>query len=155
MRLTTNPTTTFGPVLENKGQIIRLMNAVVVTALITLLAAETYAQSKSYTFELRVNCRKGGSGGCTAKGTACANAPSGRYFAVQQVSGQDAGSHSPGTPARCGVAETGAKGVSLNGLLAPTSMCAWLHGESGGGIGGIGKEYFAKCKYTAVTYPLP
>lgn len=109
----------------------------------------------SHRFELRAECRKGSSGGCTANGTVCANAPAGRYFAVQDISGADAGSYSPGTTPRCGIAKTGAQGVAVNGLLAPTSMCAFIHGESGSGMANIGKVFYVKCGYTATTYPLP
>lgn len=126
-----------------------------IIATLPFFACASESVTDSHSFELRVECRKSSDRGCTASAPVCANAPSGRYFAVQSVSGSDAGSYSPGHAPVCGIASTGAEGVSIGGLLAPTSMCANLHAESGSGISNIGKVFYAKCRYTAVTYPIP
>ncbi|MCP4124812.1 MAG: hypothetical protein GY751_23980 [Bacteroidetes bacterium] len=135
--------------------------AIVLTAAVSTFWAplgafsEANAQSKSYTFELRNDCRKTNSGGCTAKGEKCANAPAGHYFTPQRVSGVVTGSLSPGHEPLCRTAETTGKGVVVNGLLAPTSMCASPHAESGSGMGGLNQVYYVKCSYTTTIYPLP
>jgi hypothetical protein len=126
-------------------------------SVLTLATTPTFPQSGAspHQFTLRVQCVKRDSGGCTASAPACANAPGGRYFPPQSVSGEVSGSLSPGRDPICGTATTGGEGVSLNGLLAPTSMCANLHAESGSGMMGIGQTYYVNCTYTATTYDLP
>jgi len=112
------------------------------------------AGSKSVTAELRVECRKTSGRGCTAHAERCFNAPPGHYFTPQSVAGRITGKLSPRTH-YCTKASTGKDGVVVNGLLAPTSMCATLHAESGGGIGGRNQVYYIKCGYTAEATPLP
>lgn len=129
-----------------------------VTALACLvsIAGQAYAQSKSHQFTLRVECRKGSDRGCTASARVCANAPEGYYFAAgQSIAGAHNNSWSPGHAPVCGTATTGAEGVPINGLLAPISMCAGLHAESGSGGMNIGKVAFVNCNYTATIYPIP
>lgn len=113
------------------------------------------AESMSHTFTLRNDCRKISSGGCTAKGKQCANAPAGHYFAPQEVAGVVTNSLSPGRSPLCRTAKTTGNGVVVNGLLAPTSMCARPHAESGSGMGGLNQVYFVNCEYTATIYALP
>jgi len=129
----------------------------------TLPAGGTYfggmndvsAESLAHTFMLRNDCRKTSSRGCTAKGEKCANAPEGHYFAPQEVAGVVTNSLSPGHSPLCRTAKTSGIGVVINGLLAPTSMCARPHAESGSGMGGLNQVYFVNCEYTATIYPLP
>lgn len=119
------------------------------------IPAQVFAQ-QSHTFSLRVECRKDSSRGCTASGRICSNAPAGTYFSAgQSVSGQHVSSWSPGRQPICGEATTGADGVVVNGLLAPTSMCAGLHAESGSGMANIGKVAYVECSYTTTVYPIP
>lgn len=137
---------------------IPLVVAVCCTAMASLMSASGLSANDgagTARFELRVECRKNSTRGCTAAGEACANAPAGRYFPVQSISGADAGSLSPGHTPVCGVATTGKEGVAVNGMLAVTSMCANLHAESGSGPRDIGKVFYTKCSYTAATNPLP
>ena len=121
----------------------------------TSSSAMADAGAKSHAFTLRVECRKDSSRGCTASARVCTNAPEGRYFAVQSVSGAVNNAWSPGHQPQCGIAKTSGEGVAINGLLAPTSMCASLHAESGSGVPNIGKVAFVNCNYTATTYPIP
>lgn len=137
---------------------IPLVLAACCAAMVSLMSASGSAANEgagTAKFELRVECRKDSTRGCTAAGESCANAPAGRYFPVQSISGADAGSFSPGHAPICGVATTGKEGVAVNGMLAVTSMCANLHGESGSGPRDIGKVFYTKCSYTVATKPLP
>ena len=138
-------------------QRIRPITYIFLSVLLISIPTLVQADNKPHTFELRVECRKNDSGGCTARATMCANAPAGYYFSAgATAAGADAGSYSPGHQPVCEVAETGHGGTPVaGGLLAPTSMCALLHGESGGGVGGIGKVYYTKCSYTTTIYPIP
>lgn len=127
--------------------------------IIALLASNSTGASaqESFKFPLRVECRKTSDKGCTADpGPVCANAPSGYFFAAgQSVSGQLVSKHSPRTH-WCKEASTGAQGVPIGGgLLAPTSMCASLHAESGGGMGGLNDVFHIECSYTATIHPIP
>lgn len=122
----------------------------------TTFGGQAVAEAKPHSFTLRVECRKDSDRGCTASGRICANAPSGYYFAAgQSVAGAHNNSWSPGHAPVCGTATTGAEGVPVNGLLAPISMCAGLHAESGSGGANLGKVAFVNCTYTATTYPIP
>ncbi|WP_146111621.1 hypothetical protein [Defluviimonas denitrificans] len=119
------------------------------------LACPVFSQ-ESHTFNLRVACRKPADGrGCTADNIVCANAPQGKYFAAgQSTSGEIASINSPRTH-WCREATTGGQGVPVGGLLAPTSMCASLHAESGGGYDQIGQEFYIDCSYTTTVYQIP
>ena len=139
---------------------MRLNRVIAATCTVAAVAlgtdcASAQSNPEPHTFMLRVDCRKDSDRGCTASNRVCANAPEGRYFAPQTVSGAVDSALSPGRDPICGVAETGGQGVPVNGLLAPTSMCAGLHAESGSGFGGLGQEYYVNCRYTATTYAIP
>lgn len=121
-----------------------------------LVGPEVSLAQEAHTFVLRQECRKTSDRGCTGSGQVCHNAPEGYFFAAgQTVSGQIVNRLSPRTHF-CREATTGATGVPIaGGFMAPTSMCAQLHVESGGGFANINQVFFINCSYTATIYPIP
>lgn len=99
---------------------------------------------------LRVECRKDGSGGCTADYEDCYSAPDGKFIRDGSISAGSAEKFWLKQP-RCGAARISSR-VSVilqNGSpdRLATGFCANLHVESGSGMMNLGQVAFVDCRY--------
>lgn len=144
-----------------EDQMRKIMTALVVAQTLTGIAAvlpttASASEVQSHTFDLRVECRKTNSRGCTASGQATTHAPRGMFFiGGQNVPGKVISSWSPGHQPVCYSAKPTGGVPVRHGLVAQTSMSGGLHAESGSGMSNIGKVAYVVCRYTAQIAPIP